>query len=291
MDAPAEKSQLAWQPLTPRGVAAFAHASGRRLFAVQLAFALLASATVVWSLCHAWLPVCEQAIRQLPPQGEIRYGKLDWAGESPARLADSPWLALSIDLTHSGQMRSPAHIQVEFGQSDVRIYSLFGFLQEHYPPGWRLAFNRAELEPCWGAWVPELLACTAAAVLAGLFMVWAILATLYSLPAWLIGFFANRDLSWSGSWRLSGAALMPGALLVTTAVFLYSLGFLDLVRLTAAVGAHFIIGWVYLVVSTLALPRHPRVPGASKNPFVRDTPPIQPPTDKLRQSETKETES
>ena len=291
MDVPAEKSRLAWQPLTPRGAAAFARASWRRLFAVQLAFALLASATVAWSLHHAWLPVCEQAIRQLPAQGEIRFGKLDWIGESPARLADSPWLAFSVDLTHSGQMRSPAHIQVEFGRSDVRIYSLLGFLQERYPPGWRLAFNRAELEPWWGAWAPELLACAAAALLAGLLVVWAILATLYSLPAWLIGLFANRDLSWSASWRLASAALMPGALLVTTAVFFYSLGFLDLVQLTAAVGAHFVIGWVYLVVSTLALPRHPGVPGPDKNPFVRDRPCTPPPTNKLAQSGTKETRS
>jgi len=161
------------------------------------------------------------------------------------------------------------------------MFSLFGFLQEGYSPGWRLAFNRVELEPWWGAWVPQLLAGTAAAVLAGLFLVWAILATLYSLPAWLIGFFANRQLSWSGSWRLSGAALMPGALLVTTAAFLYSLGFLDLIQFTAAVGIHFVIGWVYFVVGTLALPHHPSVSGPGKNPFVGVTPRAPPPTSKL----------
>jgi hypothetical protein len=287
MDAPSEKSQLAWQPLTARGVAAFARASWRRLLTVQLAFALLASATVVWSLSHAWLPVCEQAIRQLPPRGEIRFGRLDWRGESPMRLADSPWLAFSVDLTHSGQERSPAHIQVEFGRNAVRIYSLFGFLQREYPPEWRTAFNRAELEPWWGAWVPQLLAGTAAGVFAGLLVIWAILATLYTLPAWLLGFFANRDVSWTGSWRLAGAALMPGALVVTTAVFLYSLGFLDLVQLTAVGGAHFVIGWVYLVVSTLAMPHHPGVPG--KNPFSRDTPRMPPPENKLPFSGTKKT--
>src|SRR5690242_18559809 len=136
MDVPAEKLQLAWQPLTLRGVAAFARGSWRRLLAVQLVFAVLASATVVWSLSHAWLPVCEQAIRRMPPQGEIRFGKLDWRGDSPVRLADSRWLAISVDPTHSGLMRSAAHIQVEFGWSDVRLYSLFGFLQEPYGPGW-----------------------------------------------------------------------------------------------------------------------------------------------------------
>jgi hypothetical protein len=269
MDAAAEKLQLAWQPLTPRGVAAFAHGSWRRLLAVQLVFALLAAATTVWSLRHTWLPVCEQAIRQLPTQGEIRFGRLDWRGDSPMRLAESPWLTFSVDLAHAGQTRSPAHMQVEFGQKDVRIYSLFGFLQENYPPGWRLAFNRAELEPWWGAWVPELLVGTAAAVLAGLPVVWAMLATVYSLPVWLIGFFANRNLNWSGSWRLAGAALMPGAMFLTAAVFGYSVGLLDLVQLAAAAGLHLLLGWVYLVVSPLALPRHPGAAAANKNPFVR----------------------
>ena len=277
MDTPAEKTQVAWQPLTPQGVAAFARGPLRRLFLVQLIFALLAAATAVWSLHHAWFPVFEQAISQLPPQGQIRFSKLDWRGDSPARLAENPLLAFSVDLTHSRQARSPAHVQVEFGQYDVRIFSLFGFLQGRYPPGWRMAFNRVELEPWWGAWVPELLACAAGSVLAGLIVIWAILATLHSLPAWLIGFFANRDLSLGGSWRLSGAALLPGALFLTAAIFLYGLGLLDLVRLLVAAGAHLVIGWVYLVVSPLALPRYPGVSGAKRNPFAREDPrPTQP---------------
>ncbi len=278
MDAPAKQSQAAWQPLTPRGVAAFAHGSWRRLLVVQSVFAVLAAVTTVWSLRHGWVPVIEQGISQLPLEGEIRSSKLDWRGDSPARLAENPLLAFSVDLAHSRQALSPAHIQVEFGRNEVRIYSLFGFLQWKYPAGWRIAFNQVELKPWWGAWGPEFLACAAVSVLVALMLIWAVLATLYSLPVWLIGFFANRDLNLSGSWRLAGAALMPGALFVTTSVFFYSLGLLDLVKFAAAAGTHLAIGWVYLAVSPFRLPRLPGNSGGRRNPFLREERRPAPPT-------------
>jgi hypothetical protein len=95
---------------------------------------------------------------------------------------------------------------------------------------------------------------------------WTFLATLYCLPAWLIGFFANRDCSLGGCWRMAGAALMPGALLLCAVVFLYGWGALDLVRLAAGGVAHLVLGWVYLIFSLLGLPRHPAVT-AKTNPF------------------------
>src|SRR6266404_535804 len=168
MDAPVEKSLFAWQPLTPRGVAAFSGATLGRLLLLQLICALLTAGTGVWLLDQAWFPVIKEAINRMPAQGEIRSGKLDWRGDSPAAIAESRFLAFAVDLTHSGQARSPAHVQVEFGQSDVRFFSLFGFLQWRYPSGWRVAFNRVELEPWWGAWAPPILAIAAGSVIAGL---------------------------------------------------------------------------------------------------------------------------
>ena len=83
MNASDEKAQFAWQPLTVRGVAAFASATLGRLLLVQFIVALLAAGTVVWFLQRAWFPTIGEAIRQLPPQGEIRSGRLDWPGPSP----------------------------------------------------------------------------------------------------------------------------------------------------------------------------------------------------------------
>jgi len=261
-----EKAQMAWQPLTMRGVAAFAQASLGRLLLVQFIVALVAAGTVVWVLHRDWFPQIGEAIRQLPVQGELRSGRLDWQGATPSRLAEGRFLALAVDLDHSGEARSPAHVGVEFGRTDWEIYSLFGYVQGVYPRDWVVGFNRTELGPWWGAWAPAILALAAGLVVVGLMASWACLATVYFLAAWLVGFFANRDLSLWGSWRLAGAALMPGALFLCAAILLYGLGALDLVRLAVAAGVHWVIGWVYLFASPFWLPRHPAA-AVKANPF------------------------
>lgn len=268
MDAPLEKPLFAWQPITTRGVAAFARATFGRVLLVHFLVALVAAATVVWFFNTGWFPTITEAIRQLPAAGEIRSGKLDWREESPRRLAEGHFLALAVDLKHEGELRSPAHVEVEFGTTDVKIVSLLGFVQRSYPPGLIIAFNRDELEPRLGAWKPAILAIAAASVITGLMLSWIFLATLYSLAAWLFGFFSNRDLSLAGSWRLAGAALMPGALFLSGALVLYGAGALDIVRLAVAAGLHLLIGWFYLFAGVSCLPRHPQAPAAKANPFI-----------------------
>ena len=268
MDSSAGKPPFAWQPLTPRGVAAFARAFLGRLLLVQFVVALLAAASIVWFLHEAWFPTIGAAIGQLPPQGEIRSGSLNWHSNSPAGLSEGRFLALTVDLKHEGQARSPAHVQVEFGQRDCNGYSLLGFVRLAYPRGWVVAFNRVELIPWWGAWSPPILGIVAGLVIVGLMLAWALLATIYCLPVWLVGFFANRDLSLRGSWCLAGAALLPGALLLTAAVFLYGSGAFDLIRLAVAGAAHLVIGWVYLIASPLRAPPHPAAAAVKENPFV-----------------------
>ena len=78
----------AWEPLTPLGVAAFARAPLRRLLLVQFIVALLVGGTVVWLLRDAYFPTISAAIAQLPAEGEIRSGQMDWRGESPQLLAE-----------------------------------------------------------------------------------------------------------------------------------------------------------------------------------------------------------
>jgi hypothetical protein len=267
MNASDDKAQFAWQPLTMRGVAAFASATFGRLLLVQFIVALVAAGTVVWFVQKAWFPTIGEAIRRLPPKGEIRFGRLDWPGPSPERLAEGRFLALVVDLDHTGAARSPAQVQVEFGREDFKVYSLFGYVQGSYPRSRAVAFNQTELRPWWGAWAPPILAIVAGLVVAGLMTSWVCLATVYYLPVWLIGFFANRDCSLGGSWRLAGAALMPGALLMCAAIFLYGWGALDLVRLGVMGALHLVVGWIYLVVSPLCLPQQ-EAATTNLNPFV-----------------------
>lgn len=267
MDTPAPRQPFVWQPLTPRGVAGFARASWGRLLVVQFIVALLAAGVVVWFLHARWWPVVSAAIQQLPDTGQIRSQRLEWSGTSPAALASNRFLGLVVDLKHEGSIRSAAHVQVEFGQADAKITSLLGFVLMSYPAHWTIAFNRTDLVPWWGAWSPMILALTAGGVVLALMLSWTVLAALYCAPVWLVGFFANRDLDARGSWKLAGAALIPGALFLSLALVLYGMGVLDPVRLMLAGVVHFVLGWVYCLISPLFTPRLHGAEAAKANPF------------------------
>lgn len=256
---------FAWEPVTPRGVAAFARAPLGRLLLVQAVAAALAAAAVTWFLYDGCFPTVTAAIQSLPPDGEIHAGRLDWRGESPVLLASGPFLAFIVDPGHGGDVRSPADFQIEFGASSVCCYSLFGGEEIFYPSGKSFYFNQTDLKPLWGAWSPEILVLAALAVFFGLLLAWALLAAVYFLPVWLVCFFTGRDLNFRASWRLAGAALMPGALVMALAVLLYDFGLFDLVQLSFAFGMHFILGWIYLFVSPLFLKR--TLPAGKANPF------------------------
>lgn len=267
---PAEVQRpFAWQPLTPHGVAAFAGATVGRLFVVQLLVAVLAALVLVWFVDKDWFPTVRAAIDQLPAQAAIRSGRLTWNDEAPRSLAESRFLALVVDLEHSGQLRSPAHLEVELGRNGLWIYSLFGCLQVPYPNGYVIALNLETLKPWWGAWAPAILAGVGLASTASLLVTWTALACLYCLPAWLLALYTDRQLRFTASWKLAGAALMPGALVLTGALVLYSLGGLDLVHLVGAWVLHFLLGWAFVVLGVLARPKVTAAPGAEANPFGR----------------------
>jgi hypothetical protein len=269
VNVPAE-STFAWEPLTPRGVAAFARAPFNRLLLVQLIVALLTAASVVWFLYDSCFPTIHAAIQNLPAAGEIRSGRLNRSGVSPQSLAEGKFLAFDIDPNHSGQIQSTADLQIEFGKETVRTFSLLGYEDFQYPSGQTFSFNRTDLEPLWDAWKAEILFIAAVASIIGLLLSWWMLATLYFLPVWIFGFLTNRDLNFCASWKLSGAALMPGALLMMAGILLYDFGFLNLVSFGFIFAAHFVLGWIYLFVSLLFAPRIATA-SPKENPFV---PPI-----------------
>jgi hypothetical protein len=246
---PEHVQPLAWQPLTPAGVAAFAGASFRRLWLIQLAVAILIAAMVLWFLSTNWFPVIRAAIRQLPAAGAIRSGRLVLEADAPVKLAENRFLALACDPRHEGLARSPAHLQLELGEQDMVLLSTLGVIQFPYPRSHAIACNREDLEPWWGAWSPAILALTALAVLFGLMLSWAVFALAYAPAAWLIGFFANRELTFGGSVRLCGAALMPGAVFMLLMILLYGFGAMDVLKLLIGTVAHFLIGWVYVLAA------------------------------------------
>ena len=253
------------EPFTPRGVAAFALGKFSRLLLVQLIIALLAAVSLTSFLNENCFSVVQTAIQNLPDAGKISYGQLDWRGDSPKMLAEGNLLAIDVDLNHSGAIHSTADVQVEFGKNSIRAYSYLGYSEFFYPP-WPAPFNRAELQPLWGAWAVEILFISAAAIFIALLLSWAILATVYFLPARLFGFFLNRDLNLRAGWKLSAAALLPGALLMILGIWLYDFRFVKLISFSFIFAAHFVLGWIYLLVSLLFVPRISE-PRQKKNPF------------------------
>jgi hypothetical protein len=261
------KTAPAWPPFTPRGVARFAHASLKRLWAVQIVFAVLVAATVIWFFHTAWFPTITAAIRKLPARGEVRLGKLDWTDDAQL-LADGRFLAIAVDPAHTGQIRSPAHVQVEFGRSDVLFISLLGYSHCGYPDRrWVMAFNRTELEPWWGAWRPPILWITFGIVAISLPIFWAVLATLGAGPVWLVGLFANRELKFWQSWKMAGAAWLPGTALLIAAVLFHGFGFIDLVQLLGAWVLYLVVGALFAMTGPLFVPKLSSP--AKRNPFSR----------------------
>jgi hypothetical protein len=265
-----ETEITAWQPLTPRGVAAFAAAPGRRLWLVQLIVALLAGGGVAWFLVVGYFPVIDETLPKLPPQTEIRGAQLRWPEKEPVMLAENRFLALSVDLQHSGVRRSVAHVHFEWGRTQVRVHSLLGYLPIPYPPGWIVSLDQKELAPRWGAWRFVIVVAAIGIVVVGLGVSWFGLSLLYSGPVWLAGYFLNRDLSWRAGWRLGGAALLPGALVMLVTISFYAVGVLDLVQLGFGFVAHFVVGWIYLGLAVFFVPRLAANAPPRRNPFKKN---------------------
>ena len=264
-----EEANSYWpQPLTFGGVAAFARASTGRLLLFQAAIAFLAALTVAFFFESAWVPVITQTIQGLPPSGAIQDGQLSWTRPKPLRTVGSTFLWISIDPGNTLEPSEGADLEVELGRHQLRFRSVFGFLAIPYPNGYTIALNRNEVEPWWGAWHPAVTVGLSAATFVGLLVTWEILAWLYAWPVRLISFYADRDLSWSGAWRLGGAALLSGAMFMVLALDAYAFHQLNLMQLLAAFVLHFMIGWVYVLFAPFALPRcsHTSNP-PSANPF------------------------
>jgi hypothetical protein len=107
----------------------------------------------------------------------------------------------------------------------------------------------------------------ATGVIFTLFLSWWLLSTLYCAPTWLVAYFKDRQLTLVESWRLAGASLIPGALLLSAAILAYSFTLIDLLSLLILFAIHLVLGWVYLGWGILALPRVAAASVKARNPF------------------------
>ena len=262
--APIYSVPTAWQPFTFRGVAAFAFASYPRLFWIQIVFAVLCAGAIVWSLHYAWAPVVRSAVRNLPSEAPTRTEQLVYAPSAPPVLAESRHLAVLLN-PPAGQ--TAADVRFEFGPRALRVCSLLGCRTWPYPKSQTIYITRQESIPWWDAWEPNLLGIIAVVSALAFLALWTFLATLSFLPIRLFAYFADRQITLGGAWRLSAAAFLPGSLALITALILYAIGTADLIRFLIAVPGHLLFGIAYLVFSSRKLPFIPAVPPPDANPF------------------------
>ena len=270
---PGHSGPQAWQPFTPRGLTLFAPAPTGRVLLLELIMALLAASAVAWFLQTSWFPIVRVATAQLPLQGNIRNQLLHYPSTAGGLLAEGHFLALVVKTEPEFSGGLASDLRVEFHQDRVWLCSLPGRVFVAYPKG-DLDFNRTELQPRWDAWEPIFLGLAVLGTVALLMLSWSVLATVYCGFTWLIAFFADRQLTLGGSWRLASAALMPGSLLATLGVVLYGLGVLDLIRFGILFLFHLLLGPVFTLTSLFLLPRSPKSTSLPPNPFA--PPPSEP---------------
>lgn len=257
----------AWQPLTFGGVARYAHDWLGRLLATLLFFAAFAAGVVVFVANRAWTPVIEAAIEKLPPTAEIRAGRL--TAPAPLLLAESPFLSVRLNPENAPSPSSPADLQIELARNDLRLRSIFGAAAIPYQPQWTIGLSANEREPWWGAWKPAALAWLWIGTALYLLISWFFLALIYFIPARIAAFYADKNVTLFGAWKLSMAALMPGAILLSIALLLYGLAQIRLLELLGAFVLHFAIGLIFVTGGAMRLPS---VIHNVQNPFEPEPP-------------------
>jgi hypothetical protein len=243
------------QPFTFEGIAGLATCSFGRWLLWMASVAVLSAGVVLFFLESEWAPVISETIILLPEHGAVRDQQLDWGGHAPVRVTRAKFLSIVVDPDETLQPGDAADLQVELGRTEVRFRSLFGYLPLPYPKGVIVPVNRTELEPRWGAWRPALAVLVGTGTVIWLFCVWSVLALIYVWPARLLAFYADRQVSLFGAWRLAAASLLPGALFFNLAILGYAFHHLNLVQLIFSALLHILIGWIYVLFAPFCLPR------------------------------------
>ncbi|HEY3856402.1 MAG TPA: hypothetical protein VGO67_18615 [Verrucomicrobiae bacterium] len=268
-DPNAPPRPAAWQPLTFGGVAAFASARPGRLLLLGFVTTGLFAAAFVWFLARDYRPIIVQAIQKMPESARLENGKI--TGVTNVMTSESKLLGIVVTPATSSEIGQGADLQIQARQTDFCVNSIFrpdwGMVFD-YDKAWSASLGRSALEPWWGAWNPVLLTIAGLSALVGVFVLWIVMSTLYTAPARFAAWFMDRDLSWTGAWRLCFAAMAPGTLLMTLAILLYGLQAIDLLKLSLLWAAHLLTGWLYIAGAIWSTPRL-FAPPLKTNPFIK----------------------
>lgn len=247
-------TMLAWHPFTPRGVAGAARAPRWQLWLVLGTTAGLAVATLLNFLTRCWTPVIVEAISQLKDGGVIRNGILHPGGDTDLTLASNQHLSITLNWSPSAPRDQASDVRVFLEIDHALVCSLFGCMPFSYEHFGDAPLGRTETGAWWQAWSPTFY--TAAAIGYAVFLIvsWWCLVVLYAWPVRLLAFYLDRQVDFAGAARVAQAALVPGALWMSGALFGYARGWLGLVGLLIVFVLHLPVGWLFAGLACRHLP-------------------------------------
>ena len=264
MEEDAQPIANAWQPFTPKGVAAFVPSPPSRWIILQLIVAFVAAASVIWFLNANYSPAILEAAQHSPDHAAIEGGQL--TNLSSGILTQKRFLSIVVDLEETRQSGQTSDLQLELREKYFQICSIIGCVMFDYPRE-TILLGRSVSEPWWSARQPVILTICGALTVVGLLLTWTLLSLFYAPIAKLTAYLTDRELSWRGSWRLASAAQMMGALLMSFAILLYGLQAFDLIRFLFFFSAHFVVAWIYVCAAPFSLQRVLDKTPAATNPF------------------------
>ncbi len=254
-------------PLTPAGVARFAHAPLGKVLSICFVFATVVGAAVIWLSARCWAPVIDDAARALPTNSVIEAGQLFWPEKSMRLLGENEFLSIEVNPEGEKMQSKPTDIALIFEPYGLRVGSLFGYSFLPYPQRWVVQMNRDGVVPAWGAWQPAIIAGLGILTALTLMICWGILAVFYAFYPWLVAALFKRDLFLHQAWKLSCAAMAPGSILMAFGLILYLLDEIGLVFFLLLGAAHFVIGWFYIFLASFYLKKAEVQPDQNANPF------------------------
>ncbi len=255
-------------PTSFGGVAAVAEGPGWWLFAWQLAFALATAIVFLWAFDVAWARGIERAIGSLPDEARIQNGILEWGGTQSMILHQGPFVSFVVDPEGRREDGLATDITVSLESDRVAIRSFLGWASIRYPVTLRIPLTRVYLTSAVTAWKVPFFLALGGTVVAALLVSWLALSLAYGLVVWFGAIVLGRPVPFRIARRLAGASLLPGSVLMVSAIALYATRQMGLIGFLVVAPLHIVVGWIYCAGGWTRLRRcGGDMDGPSENPF------------------------
>lgn len=234
-------------PFSFRGMLLFSR--GHWLFSAWLLLAFLAAFVFLCFVQQRWIPIIETTMQSLPENLRLVSGNMDGLSRDFRMHRHNRFLSIEF-LGHSDKMgNTTSDFQITLMPEAFRLNSLLGSICFDYPPKLRFDLSPSHLHPWWKSRKPLFAAAAFTMLVFILIGIGLILASVYSLPLFILAFLGKRRAGLLLIWRLAGSSLIPGAILWILAFALYASHLLGLLGLLLATALHLVVGWIYAMGS------------------------------------------